>query len=328
MLKKLFEGVDGLTEELIARMQPMFEAAVDQKSQATVNQLKEAHAAEVEELREQLAESAAVNNEERAALMAEKLDVFLERVVGKWINENSEKVQGVAINEAAAVFLGQLAEAAKAFNVVIPESDQSVVEGLNGKLQQLEARLNDTLRENVSLRESEMRTKKLVIAGRVAKGMSEVGKGRLKEAAMGSTYRDAKQFKALVESHRAIIEGDKKGCQVDEDDLFDDGKAKKSKQKPDGTMGEEFVDGTDKSYPLNIQETDDEDEDDFFDDEDEMDEGKKGKKGKKGKLKENDDEDEDDEDEDDEDEKDEKDKKNVNESVDMSVFSGLVRRKR
>lgn len=322
MLKKLFEGVDGLTDELIARMQPMFEAAVDQKSQAAVNQLKEAHAAEIEELRAQLAESAAVNNEERATLMAEKLDVFLERVVGKWINENSEKVQGVAINEAAAVFLAQLAEAAKAFNVVIPESDQSVVDGLNGKLQQLEARLNDTLRENVALRESELKTKKLVIAGRVAKGMSEVGKGRLKEAALGSTYRDAKQFKALVESHRAIIEGYKENKgQVDEDDLFDDGKVKKTKQKPDGTMGEEFVDGTDKSYPLNIQENDDEDEDDFFDDEDEMDEGKKGKKGKKSKLKEGDDDDDDDEGDDDE-------KKKVNESVDMSVFNGLLRTKR
>lgn len=324
MLKKLFEGVDGLTDELIARMQPMFEAAVDQKSQAAVNQLKEAHAAEIEELREQLAESAAVNNEERARVMAERLDVFLERVVGKWINENSEKVQGVAINEAAAVFLGQLAEAAKAFNVVIPESDQSVVDGLNGRLQQLEARLNDTLRENVSLRESELKTKKLVIAGRVAKGMSEVGKSRLKEAALGSTYRDAKQFRSLVESHRAIIEGDTKDGkdQVDEDDLFDDGKVKKTKQKPDGTMGEDFVDGTDKSYPLNIKENDDEDEDDFFDDEDEMDEGKKGKKGKKGKLKEGDD------DQDDDDDEDEKDGKKVNESVDMSVFTGLIRPKR
>lgn len=327
MLKKLFEGVDGLTDELIARMQPMFEAAVDQKSQATITQLKEAHNAELEELREQLAESAAVNNEERARLMAEKLDVFLERVVGSWINENSEKVQGVAINEAAAVFLGQLAEAAKAFNVVIPESDQSIVESLNDKIQKLEGRLNDTIRENVSLRESEIKTKKLVIAGRVAKGMSEVGKSRLKEAALGSTYRDAKQFKALVESHRSIIEGEKDvKDQVDEDDLFDDGKVKKSKQKPDGTMGEDFVDGTDKSYPLNIQENDDEDEDDFFDDEDEMDESKKGKKGKKGKLKENDDEDDDDEDEDGD--EDEKEKKGVNESVDMSVFKSLVRTKR
>lgn len=324
MLKKLFEGVDGLTDDLIARMQPMFEAAVDQKAQASISKLKEAHQAELEELREQLAESAAVNNEERAKVMAEKLDVFLERVVGSWINENSEKVQGVAINEAASFFLGQLAEAAKAFNAVIPESDQSVVEELNGKVQKLEARLNDTIRENVSLRESEIRTKKLVIAGRVAKGMSEVGKSRLKEAALGSTYRDAKQFKALVESHRSIIEGDDdRKDQVDEDDLFDDGTVKKSKQKPDGSMEEDFVDGTDKTYPLNIQENDDDDDEDFFDDEDEIKEGKKGKKGKKGKLKEDDDNDDDDDDDEGEGEK-----KGVNESVDMSVFKSLVRTKR
>lgn len=325
MLKKLFEGVDGLTDELIARMQPMFEAAVDQKAQSSITQLKESHAAELEELRSQLAESAAVNNEERAAIMAEKLDVFLERVVGSWINENSEKVQGVAINEAAAVFLGQLAEAAKSFNAVIPESDQSVVDTLSGQVQRLEARLNDSLRENMSLRESELKTKKLVIAGRVARGMSDMGKERLKEAALGSTYRDAKQFKTLVESHRAIIEGDKDGCKMDEDDLFDDGKEKKTKQKPDGTMGEEFVDGTDKDYPLNIKENNDDDEDDFFDDEDELDEGKKGKKGKKAKN-ESDDKDDDDKDDDEEEEDDKKDKK-VNESVDLSVFSGLLRKR-
>lgn len=319
MLKQLFEGVDGLNDELIARMQPMFEAAVDQKAQASITQLKEAHNAEVEELREQLAESAAVNNEERARLMAEKLDVFLDRVTSSWINEHSEKLQGVAINEAASVFLGQLAEAAKVFNVVIPESDQSVVESLQGQVQKLEARLNDVLRENVSIRESEIKTKKMVIAGRVAKGMSEVGKERLKEAALGSSYRDPKQFRALVESHRAIIEGEKGNKdQVDEDDLFDDGKPKKSKQKSDGTMGEDFVDGTDKNYPMNIKEKEDDDEDDFFDDEDEMDEGKKSKKNES---------DEEDEDEGDADKKGKKgdEKPPVNESVDMRVFRGMVR---
>lgn len=105
MLKQLFEGVDGLNEELINRMQPMYEAAVDQRVAERLDEAAAPLKAEIEELRNQLAESAAHNAVEVAKTMAEGVDNFLDMAVADWANKNSEKLQGTALNEAASVFM-------------------------------------------------------------------------------------------------------------------------------------------------------------------------------------------------------------------------------
>lgn len=276
MLKQLFEGVDGLNEELINRMQPMFEAAVDQRVSERLDEAAAPLKAEIEELRNQLAESAAHNAVETAKVMAEGVDNFLDMAVADWANKNSEKLQGTALNEAASVFMAQICEAAKQFNVIIPESDTNAVETLNAQLAQTQVRLNDAVNEAANSRSELLKIKKAAIINEVAVGMTDVGRDRLLDQSMLARFEDEKSFKSLVEAHRMIIEK-----KIKEDDLFGAGDAGPGKQKKDGTLSEEEQAAKDKE-----------------------DAEKKARE-----------------------EEEAKDKKDMNESVDMSVFSGLFRTK-
>ena len=277
MLKQLFEGVDGLNEELINRMQPMFEAAVDQRVSERLDEAAAPLKAEIEELRDQLAESAAHNAVETAKVMAEGVDNFLDMAVADWANKNSEKLQGTALNEAASVFMAQICEAAKQFNVIIPESDTNAVETLNAQLAQTQVRLNDAVNEAANSRSELLKIKKVAIINEVAVGMTDVGRDRLLDQSMLARFEDEKSFKSLVEAHRMIIEK-----KIKEDDLFGAGDAGPGKQKKDGTLSEEEQAAKDK--------------------EDAEKKAKEEEEAKKGK-------------------------KDMNESVDMSVFSGLFRTK-
>lgn len=276
MLKQLFEGVDGLNEELINRMQPMFEAAVDQRVSERLDEAAAPLKAEIEELRNQLAESAAHNAVETAKVMAEGVDNFLDMAVADWANKNSEKLQGTALNEAASVFMAQICEAAKQFNVIIPESDTNAVETLNAQLAQTQVRLNDAVNEAANSRSELLKIKKVAIINEVAVGMTDVGRDRLLDQSMLARFEDEKSFKSLVEAHRMIIEK-----KIKEDDLFGAGDAGPGKQKKDGTLSEEEQAAKDKE-----------------------DAEKKAKEEEEAKGK-----------------------KDMNESVDMSVFSGLFRTK-
>lgn len=276
MLKQLFEGVDGLNEELINRMQPMFEAAVDQRVSERLDEAAAPLKAEIEELRNQLAESAAHNAVETAKVMAEGVDNFLDMAVADWANKNSEKLQGTALNEAASVFMAQICEAAKQFNVIIPESDTNAVETLNAQLAQTQVRLNDAVNEAANSRSELLKIKKVAIINEVAVGMTDVGRDRLLDQSMLARFEDEKSFKSLVEAHRMIIEK-----KIKEDDLFGAGDAGPGKQKKDGTLSEEEQAAKDKE-----------------------DAEKKAREEEEAKGK-----------------------KDMNESVDMSVFSGLFRTK-
>lgn len=277
MLKQLFEGVDGLNEELINRMQPMFEAAVDQRVSERLDEAAAPLKAEIEELRNQLAESSAHNAVATAKVMAEGVDNFLDMAVADWANKNSEKLQGTALNEAASVFMAQICEAAKQFNVIIPESDANAVETLNAQLAQTQVRLNDAVNEAANSRSELLKIKKAAIINEVAAGMTDVGRDRLLEQSMTAHFEDEKSFKSLVEAHRMLIEK-----KIKEDDLFGAGDAGPGKQKKDGTLSEEEQADKDKE-----------------------DAEKKVREEEEAK----------------------KDKKDMNESVDMSVFSGLFRTK-
>lgn len=277
MLKQLFEGVDGLNEELINRMQPMFEAAVDQRVSERLDEAAAPLKAEIEELRNQLAESSAHNAVETARVMAEGVDNFLDMAVADWANKNSEKLQGTALNEAASVFMAQICEAAKQFNVIIPESDVNAVETLNAQLAQTQVRLNDAVNEAANSRSELLKIKKAAIINEVAVGMTDVGRDRLLEQSMTARFEDEKSFKGLVEAHRMLIEK-----KIKEDDLFGAGDAGPGKQKKDGTLSEEEQAAKDK--------------------EDAEKKAREEEEAKKGK-------------------------KDMNESVDMSVFSGLFRTK-
>lgn len=259
MLKTLFEGVDGLNESLVKQLTPLFEAAVDERARTLMTEAQALHETEIADLREQLAEAAASNVNEAAVVLAKKLDNFLDMATADWANTNAVALQNNALGESAQLFLASIANVAKEFNQVIPESDIDAVAKLQEKVELQASRLDDAINEAASARAELITIKKSRIVESVCEGLSAVSASRLAERATDVRFESETQFKNLLEAYKVVMT---KNGQVDEDDLFDDGKPpKKSKQKDDGTIGEEFVDGTDENYPLNIKEGEGEEED-------------------------------------------------------------------
>lgn len=307
-LKTLFEGVDGINEEFVNKMQPMFEAAVEQGIQTRLDEATSTLNEQIQVLEQQLVESAATNNVERARLVAEGMDNFLNRVVTQWANDNSTSIQNQSLAEAAQNFLARIVEGAAEMGAIIPDSKRDILAETEARLLKMESKANDLLKENSNLQSKLIQNEKRRIVERASKGMNVVNRDRLRESAMRAPFQGSDQFKSLVEAQRVLIESKKT---VTEDDLFDDGKEKKSKQDSKGGMrkDEDFVDGTDKDYPLNIKESDDWDDDD-----DEEDEEGKGK-----------DKDDKDQKKDDKDDKDKGDKKDLKESALNANFGHLFK---
>lgn len=307
-LKTLFEGVDGINEEFVNKMQPMFEAAVEQGIQTRLDEATSALNEQIQVLEQQLVESAATNNVERARLVAEGMDNFLNRVVTQWANDNSTSIQNQSLAEAAQNFLARIVEGAAEMGAIIPDSKRDILAETEARLLKMESKANDLLKENSNLQSKLIQNEKRRIVERASKGMNVVNRDRLRESAMRAPFQGSDQFKSLVEAQRVLIESKKT---VTEDDLFDDGKEKKSKQDSKGGMrkDEEFVDGTDKDYPLNIKESDDWDDDDEEDEE----EGKGKDKDDKDQKK------------DDKDDKDKGDKKDLKESALNANFGHLFK---
>lgn len=306
-LKTLFEGVDGINEEFVNKMQPMFEAAVEQGIQTRLDEATSTLNEQIQVLEQQLVESAATNNVERARLVAEGMDNFLNRVVTQWANDNSASIQNQSLAEAAQNFLARIVEGAAEMGAIIPDSKRDILAETEARLLKMESKANDLLKENSNLQSKLIQNEKRRIVERASKGMNVVNRDRLRESAMRAPFQGSDQFKSLVEAQRVLIESKKT---VTEDDLFDDGKEKKSKQDSKGGMrkDEDFVDGTDKDYPLNIKESDD------WDDDDEEDEEGKGK-----------DKDDKDQKKDDKDDKDKGDKKDLKESALNANFGHLFK---
>lgn len=238
MLEKLFEGVDGLDPSLVSQLEPLFEAAVQSRVAETVTSIQEGHEIEIADLREQLVEMAEANGADSQRALAESLDDFLGMVVEEWKEENREVVLTNSLVESSQAFLTGIATLARDYNTVIPESDINVVTELTESLEIANDRLNDTLRENASVRGKYIKLQKDNVVSSLAEGMTTVGAHKLKTICESSKFEDIAQFSELAKAHKSIIESKMKETDDEEDDVKTEGH-KNPKGKSEEIVGEE-----------------------------------------------------------------------------------------
>lgn len=241
MFEDLFEGVDGLNESVVEKVKPLFEAAVEARVQ---DRLDEAVATatgplneQVEELREQLAESHAQNAEHVVMKLAESVEGFLDTVTSDWAKENIVAIQNGHIVESAQQFLASISDVANGFNAELNEGHDTRIEDLENQLDEERAKANDAITESVRVRTELNAIKRKSIVESVAEGMSELGRQRLDERCERLHFNSDKadEFETMVSGMRALVEKTMK-----EDDLFQkDGDPEKSKQDATGKMKNE-----------------------------------------------------------------------------------------
>lgn len=140
-VEEMFSGED-LSEEFKEKASTIFEAAIAARTSIEVARLEE-------EFEEQLETAVAEINEE----LAGKLDTYLDYVVENWVEENEVAIESTLRNELMEEFLDGLKDLFAQHYMNMPQEKVEVVEALATKVEELEARLNETISENVEMKQ-------------------------------------------------------------------------------------------------------------------------------------------------------------------------------
>lgn len=139
----IFEGMD-LSEEFKDRMTLVFEAAVNEEVFAKTESLRE-------ELEQTLEEELSEAIETRMSEIVENVDMYLDYVVGEWMEENAIAVEAGIKVEMAESLMNGLKDLFGEHNIEVEEETLDVVSGLEQRIYDLEENANDVVSENIEL---------------------------------------------------------------------------------------------------------------------------------------------------------------------------------
>ena len=141
-LEAIFSGQD-LTEEFKESITTIFEAAVNIKIMTETARLEE-------EFEARLNEEFNTFTEE----VTDKLDSYLDYVVENWMKENEVAIESTLRNELMSEFMEGLKNLFAEHYINVPQEKIDVLEELADKVKTLETRLDETITENASLKQS------------------------------------------------------------------------------------------------------------------------------------------------------------------------------
>lgn len=139
-IASVFAGDENLSEEFKTQASSIFEAAVI----ARVNN-------EVEAIAEELAAQNAADFEELKEGLVEKVDSYLNYVVEQWMEENEIAVENGLRTEVAEDFMLSLKNLFQEHYFEVPEDRIDVLEDLDNKVEEVTARLDESIAINVDL---------------------------------------------------------------------------------------------------------------------------------------------------------------------------------
>jgi hypothetical protein len=141
-VEDIFVGTD-LSEEFKEKASTLFEAAITARILAETARLEE-------EFDTRLEEAVAEINEE----LTTKVDSYLDYVVESWMEENQVAVESTLRNEVMEEFIDGLKTLFNEHYISIPENKVDVLESLADKVEELEAKLNESINENVEMKKA------------------------------------------------------------------------------------------------------------------------------------------------------------------------------
>lgn len=135
----LFGGED-LSEDFRNKASVIFESAINERVEAATSELQEQYDSRLAE------ELETVTNE-----LTAKLDDYLNYVVKEWAEENEIAIEHGLKNEISESFITGLRELFENHNISIPEESFDALETANGRVEELEGKLQEQLEKNIEL---------------------------------------------------------------------------------------------------------------------------------------------------------------------------------
>ena len=138
----MFVGQD-LSEEFKDKASTLFEAAVNARITLEMAKLEEEYE---EKLHEEVAEI--------SEALEKKLDTYLDYVTETWLKENQVAIESTLRNEITEEFIDGLRGLFAEHYIDVPENKIDVIEELVAKVTALETKLDESITENVQLKEA------------------------------------------------------------------------------------------------------------------------------------------------------------------------------
>lgn len=156
----MFEGHD-LSEEFKEKASTIFEAAVSARIIAETARLEE-------EFEEKLNETAETFVED----LTDKIDTYFEHVVESWMKDNEVAIETSLRNELVDDFINSLKGVFAEHYIDVPQEKLDVLEALSQKVEELEARLDETISENAELKKIATGVEKDEVFDSVSEGLA------------------------------------------------------------------------------------------------------------------------------------------------------------
>lgn len=175
-VEEMFAGSD-LSEEFKEKASTLFEAAISARIIVETARLEEEFEAALTEAVSEIQED-----------LTGKMDTYLDYVVESWMKDNEVAIESTLRNELTADFIDGLKNLFAEHYVDVPQDKVDVVEGLAERVEELEAKLNDQINENMEIKRALVGAEKEAVFESFADGLAMSQQEKFKALAEGIDF--------------------------------------------------------------------------------------------------------------------------------------------
>lgn len=187
----LFADDSTISEEFKAKAATIFEARVLDR----VNQIQEQLESEYASMLEEAVES--VKND-----LTEKVDDYLNYVVEQWLSDNEIAIESGLRAELTEEFIAGLRNLFAEHYIDVPSEKVDLVDELAGKVEELEAKLNEEIERGIEYKKALVEAVKQEITREVCEGLTETQVEKIKALAESVDFSTEEEYQSKLETIR------------------------------------------------------------------------------------------------------------------------------
>ena len=185
----LMNGEGDLSEEFKRKAATVFEAAVKSKVRDEVSRIED-------DYRKDLDENINANKDE----LTKKVDTYLNYVCEEWTKENELAIERGLKGEIAEDFISGLKQLFEDHYIDVPNEKYDVLEAQSEKISQLEAKLNEAIEKNVSMKTDNAQLVREQVISEMSSDLAETEIEKFKSLTEDVDFEDEDSYKEKLET--------------------------------------------------------------------------------------------------------------------------------
>jgi len=223
-INALIEG-EKLSEEFETKARTIFESAIKAKVAELSEQVKISY-------EEKLVEEVSSIKKE----LQERVDSYLEYVSSEWLEENQLAAEAGLKTEMTESFLEGMKSLFEEHYVTIPEDKYDVLNSMVDKLDEMENKLNEQIKNNVALNRRLAESVADVIFAEVTEGLADTQREKLADLAENVEFESEADYREKLVTLRESYFPSKPGTQRDKSENLSEGDEASTPQPVSGLM--------------------------------------------------------------------------------------------